>query len=133
MAIERVSNIFGYTAVELVFATIPNQVLELNVPLEINLNNYLPDGLIYSFGIKTGTVLPPNFAINIMTGIVMGTPLAVFTQDYNPIFTATANGITVESNIVAFTLEGANALWTDSVGNALWTDGSGNALWTGAI
>ena len=53
-----------YTAVELVFATIPDQELEINVPLEIDLNDYLPDGLIYTFGLKTGTELPTNFGIN---------------------------------------------------------------------
>ena len=132
MPIERVSNIFAYTAVELVFATIPDQDLELNVPLEIDLNDYLPDGLIYTFGIKTGTALPPNFAINTMTGIVMGTPMTAFTQDYNPIFTAAANGVSVESNIVAFILEGANAIWTNAAGAAIWTNTAGNPIWTGA-
>ena len=132
MPIERVSNIFAYTAVELVFDTIPDQDLELNVPLEIDLNDYLPDGLIYTFGIKTGTALPLNFAINTMTGIVMGTPMAVFSQDYNPIFTATANGVSVESNIVAFILEGANAIWTNAAGNPIWTNAAGAAIWTGA-
>ena len=107
MAIQRVSNIFSYTAVELVFATIPDQELEINIPLEIDLNDYLPDGLIYTFGLKTGTELPTNFGINITTGIVMGTPMSAFTQDYNPVFTATVDGVTVESNAVAFILESA--------------------------
>ena len=28
----------------------------------------------------------------------MGTPMSAFTQDYNPVFTATVDGVTVESN-----------------------------------
>ena len=131
MATERVSNYFTYTAVELVFATIPDQELEISIPLEIDLNDYLPEGLIYTFGIKSGTELPPNFAINTMTGIVMGTPMSAFTQDYNPIFTATVDGVTAESNAVAFILESA-ALWTNAAGAALWTNAAGMPLWTGA-
>ena len=129
MATERVSNYFVYTAVELVFAMIPDQELELSIPLEIDLNDYLPDGLIYTFGIKSGTELPPNFAINTMTGIVMGTPMSAFTQDYNPIFTATVDGVTAESNAVAFILE-SNALWTNAAGFALWTNANSVPLWT---
>ena len=129
MPTERVSNYFTYTAVELVFAMIPDQELELSIPLEIDLNDYLPDGLIYTFGIKSGTELPPNFAINTMTGIVMGTPMSAFTQDYNPIFTATVDGVTAESNAVAFILE-SNALWTNAAGFALWTNANSVPLWT---
>ena len=129
MATQRVSNIFEYSAVELVFATIPDQELELSIPLEIDLNDYLPEGLIYTFGIKSGTELPPNFAINTMTGIVMGTPMTAFTQDYNPVFTATVDSVTAESNAVAFILE-SNALWTNAAGMPLWVNQNSVPLWT---
>lgn len=131
MATQRVSNIFAYEAVHLQFDDIPDQVVEINVPVEIDLNDYLPEGFTYTFGFKTGTSLPTNFSLNTMTGIVSGTAMTAFDAQ-NVVFTATTDGITVESNEVNYSVS-ITALWTDADGNALWTDADSIPLWTGMV
>ena len=131
MPTERVSNIFGYNPVELAFDAIPDQEVELNTPFELDLHDFLPEGFTYTFGLKSGTSLPPNFSLNTTTGVISGTAMAYFVNAYNPILTATTQGVTTESNSVNFSLPSI-ALWTDADGAALWADADGAALWTGA-
>ena len=131
MPTERVSNISAYEAVAFLFSAIEDQSLMFGVPLELDLNDFLPSAFVgdYTFGIKSGTHLPPNFALNTMTGIVMGTVMANFLEAYNPIFTARTQGVTVESSAVGFILENP-ALWTNSQGVPLWTNANNIPLWT---